>query len=196
MKERFLKIAAFCLAIVACTLVAGTQEADYAGVESCKICHNPPGDGTPFKQWSESKHAHAIDGLKTDAAIAAAKERGIDGAPHEAWECLRCHVTAFDVETKRPPAKIAVLQGVQCETCHGPMSLHVADAKKAKLTKKEIDTSKITVQPTAELCVTCHNSESPTWDETRYTREDGTTTGFDFEQAYAKIQHFKDGKSE
>jgi hypothetical protein len=194
MKKKAWIVSMAAATIAAWTYAVSAQDAEYTGAESCKICHNPPGDGTPFKQWSESKHAHAFEMLKSDAAIAAAKDRGIEGAPHEAADCVRCHVTAYDVETKKTPAKISMAQGVQCETCHGPMSLHVADAKKAKLQKKEIDAALFAVQPAKELCVTCHNTESPTWDETKYTLADGTTVGFDFDQAYAKIQHFKDGK--
>ena len=39
------------------------------------------------------------------------------------------------------------------------------------------------------MCATCHNPESPTWDPKRYTLEDGTTAGFDFDQATKRIAH-------
>ena len=38
-------------------------------------------------------------------------------------------------------------------------------------------------------CTLCHNDTSPTWKPDRYTLSDGTTTGFDVEQAYEKIKH-------
>ncbi|MFH0909300.1 MAG: hypothetical protein V1929_11100 [bacterium] len=42
-----------------------------------------------------------------------------------------------------------------------------------------------------ESCTLCHNDKSPSWKADRYTLEDGSKVGFDFEQAYEKIKHEK-----
>ena len=39
------------------------------------------------------------------------------------------------------------------------------------------------------LCETCHNERSPFWDPGRYPLPDGSTAGFDTEQAVQKILH-------
>ena len=62
--------------------------------------------------------------------------------------------------------------------------------------KDEIDDSmemKILI-PNVKTCLKCHNDESPTWDPEKYTLEDGTKAGFDFEQAFATIAHFNPKK--
>ena len=45
--------------------------------------------------------------------------------------------------------------------------------------------------PDAEsgICEHCHNEASPTFDPRRYTLPDGSTTGFDYDQALDKIAH-------
>ena len=43
--------------------------------------------------------------------------------------------------------------------------------------------------PDKNLCVKCHNDQSPTWKADRYALADGTKVGFDFEQASKKIAH-------
>jgi len=37
--------------------------------------------------------------------------------------------------------------------------------------------------------VTCHNDDSPAWNPRRYKLADGTHSGFDCDQAVAKIAH-------
>lgn len=165
------------------------QGEDLAGHSSCKVCHNKSAEGEQWNKWSKEKHALAFKTLETDEANAIAKEQGLTVPAAEAPECLRCHVTAYE-KGKELPAKIKMADGVQCESCHGPSADHVADAKKALLKKDEsIDLSAGRTPPGAEVCEVCHNPESPTWDPERFTREDGTKAGFDFEAAWKMIAH-------
>src|SRR5690606_29793545 len=114
----------------------------------------------------------------------------------EAPECLRCHVTAYKKDAELP-AKIKLEDGVQCETCHGPSGQHVADAKKAMLKKDDsIDLTAGRERPTSKVCEECHNPDSPTWNPERYTKEDGSKAGFDFEAAWKEIAHNNPKKSE
>jgi hypothetical protein len=164
------------------------QDAEYVGHASCKMCHNKAAEGEQHNKWSQSKHAKAFETLKTDHAKEVAASLNIEKPPAEAPECLRCHVTGYDMEEKALPAKLKAADGVQCEACHGPSGDHVALARKA-LTDKTIDVTVGRDQASEENCKTCHNTDSPTWDTTRYVLEDGTTVGFDYEQAWKMIAH-------
>ena len=41
----------------------------------------------------------------------------------------------------------------------------------------------------AKICTDCHNDESPSWDPKKFKLADGSTVGFDYEQAKKKIEH-------
>lgn len=160
----------------------------YIGSSKCKICHNAKKDGEIWNVWKASSHAKAFETLSSEEAIAVAKEKGIAKPPSEAPECLKCHVTAADPATGAVPAGVIAKDGISCEACHGPGSLHQEDGKKKKK-GEEVDLSVNQHRPTEADCVKCHNADNPTWKEDRYTKEDGTKTGFDFKQAYEKIKH-------
>ena len=185
-------IAVFCVFIVGALAQPQPPEgAEYVGNQQCKICHNKPATGAQWTKWSEMGHSKAIEVLKTDEAKKVAADLGMDVAPHESPDCLRCHVTAYDVEKKAAPAALKMEDSVQCESCHGPASLHVEAAKKVMFSKEESDVELGSFLCPADdaTCRTCHNQESPTWKPDRYTLEDGTPAGFDFEQAWKKIAH-------
>lgn len=172
------------------------QDAEYAGHSSCKVCHNKSAEGEQWNKWSKEGHAKALETLKSDEANAIAKEKGLTVPAAEAPECLRCHVTAYKKDAELP-AKIKLEDGVQCETCHGPSGQHVADAKKAMLKKDDsIDLTAGRERPTSKVCEECHNPDSPTWNPERYTKEDGSKAGFDFEAAWKEIAHNNPKKSE
>jgi hypothetical protein len=173
---------------------------EYVGQSQCKVCHNSAKEGGQWDTWKATGHARAFEILKSEAAQKVAAERGLDKPAHEAPECLRCHVTGYDVAAAAAPAKIKPEEGVQCESCHGPSSEHLKDARVIKFSPEkiaEIDIMANKVHPDASLCAGCHNPDSPTWDTARYTLADGTTAGFDFEQAWKKIAHeFPEGVME
>lgn len=185
-------VLAAALALTAGLAQAQDDKAAYIGAEQCKVCHDKKPEGAQFSVWKDMMHAKAFETLKTDAAKKAAEERGITKPPHEAPECLKCHVTAYDVEAMAAPAKIKPELGVQCESCHGPGESHVADGRDVMFKKKTADEvdwmAKLTTIEEKD-CLECHNEESPTWNPEKYTKEDGTKAGFDFEQAKAKIAH-------
>jgi hypothetical protein len=120
------------LAIVFLSGSATAQDGpQYAGAASCKSCHQ-----AIYDAWASTKHARAIDRLS------AAERKG---------ECIGCHVTGS-------PAQIVAdgdspkFPGAQCESCHGPGSLHVVDPKvMTGLAKK----------PSERACTRCHNDTSP-----------------------------------
>lgn len=223
-----LKTACVIAAVVAMALVVfalapgamAAGEAEYVGHQACKVCHNKKGEGAQWSKWDAAPHSEAFEKLQTDEAKQVAEKAGVAKPPSEAPECLRCHVTAYDAKTGTVPEKIDMKDGVQCETCHGPASLHVAAAKKAMVSKDEnADLGQYLVKPkivymlgdqvvpeggdtaeavaNCELCTSkCHNPENPTWDPDRYTLPDGSKAGFYFPAAWGKISHARPEKEE
>ena len=172
--------------------VAQAQTLEYIGQDQCKVCHNKKAEGEQWAHWKASKHPHALELLKSPEAQAVATKIGLKTPPAESPECLKCHVTAYDVEKKAAPAKIKAADGVQCESCHGPASEH-AKAGKIVLFQKDkaagVDPKANILKQEEKVCTQCHNDTSPTWKADRYTLEDGTKVGFDYKQANAKITH-------
>jgi len=113
----------------------------YLGMEVCNRCH---GDLMP--RFILSTHFKAFDTLKQKGEEANAK-------------CLVCHTTGYgrfsgydaEAETKGGP----YLRGVQCESCHGPGTVHARDGSYVKSAR--------------ESCRACHTSEwSPHFDYETY----------------------------
>jgi hypothetical protein len=116
---------------------------NYAGSQSCAGCHR--GVHTAVM---DTRHAGALETLKEFELS--------DGTnTYSNWEtnssCLPCHTvgyglpTGFSTEGATPH-----LAGVQCESCHGPAGLHVADPFDLFVRpRKEIS---------AQLCGGCHQS--------------------------------------
>ena len=186
--DRALRLA-LCLAFVTgLASTASAREPQYVGAKKCKSCHGKELMGDQYSVWLKDPHHHAFETLKSEASLQIAQERGLTQPPHEADECLSCHVTAHGV----PPTQIAhqldPADGVQCESCHGPGREYrkkkiMSDREKA-LAKGLWD-----VGEDPAICTSCHNPESPTFDPKRYELSDGTHAGFDFEQATARIVH-------
>lgn len=117
-------------------------EAAFVGTAACKDCHS---EAVPI--WEGSKHSHAWTTLE---------EKG----KQYHLNCVGCHVTGYE----KPGGvcrldKVAGREGVGCESCHGPGSLHAQNPT----------TKNIVTEPTREVCVTCHNPEnSPHFDFATY----------------------------
>ena len=161
---------------------------DYVGVEKCRTCHEKELMGNQVRVWAEGPHRRAYETLTTQASVAIAKELGIETPPYQSDACLRCHVTAHGVSPVRIANPVELVDGVQCESCHGPGRDY---RKKKIMSDLEVATSKgLWDAGAAEaICAACHNPESPTYDEDRYVRADGTTIGFDFEIAKTRVPH-------
>lgn len=179
-----------CVAFLA-TSMAYAEDAAYMGNATCKMCHNKAEDGEIWNVWQNSKHSKALELLKTDEAKEVAKKVGVTAAPDQAPECLKCHVTGYDAaKDPKVPAKIDMANGVQCESCHGPASLHVPDGRARKMNHDmTVDIKAHIKKGDKAACAQCHNDKSPTWKADRYTLANGSKTGFDFDQAWKKIEH-------
>lgn len=106
---------------------------DYIGAKKCKMCHKK--DGT-FESWATTLHATAFDKL-TD-------EQKADE------NFLKYYTTGTTAKGK-------LLEGVQCEACHGPG----ADYKKKSIMEdREKAIAHGLIIPTEETCKSCHNEKA------------------------------------
>jgi hypothetical protein len=159
---------------------ASAEDFTYVGVKKCKSCHKKELIGNQYGEWQKAKHAGAFETLKGEEAVTVAKEAGIAGPPHEAKECLKCHVTAYgepaSAFAKKP---LTASEGVQCESCHGPGSGY---KKKKTMSDHDKSVAAGMWEPGKDekICTKCHNDESPSWDAAK---------GFDYEASKKEIAH-------
>ena len=184
-------VAGIAIGVLTLTAVpAGAEdEHQYVGVKKCRSCHKKELIGNQYGEWKEGVHAGAYKTLKGEKALEVAKEKGLTEPPHEADECLKCHVTAYGLDARRFAKKpLRHRDAVQCESCHGAGKDY---RKKKTHSDREKSISKGMWEPGKDekICTTCHNVESPSWDPAKYTLVGGTTVGFDFEQAKERIRH-------
>ena len=129
------------------------QKEGYSGEKHCKICHE-----SEHLQWTLTGHADAFRSVVRKGA-------------EDDENCVSCHVTGFGkkggytLETKRPPKH---LEGVQCESCHGPGHESCSGfTGKPPKKKKAAEWKKV--------CLTCHTKEE--------------SLDFVFAKRYARILH-------
>jgi hypothetical protein len=94
------------------------HEPTYTGAHYCgQECHNVTGHGDYFATWENTAHAAAYAGVESD--------------PYFNHDCFACHTVGWgDVNEDGwirhnggfDEVPIERLQGVQCESCHGPLS--------------------------------------------------------------------------
>jgi len=165
-----------------------TLEHEFIGARKCKKCHGKELMGDQSGIWRKGLHRSAVDTLAKPASLVIARKKGLTALPQEAPECLVCHATAYGVPADKIWKPLDLKEGVQCESCHGPGR----DYRKKKV-MDDLDEARAKGlwDPDAEsgICEHCHNEASPTFDSRRYALPDGSTTGFDYDQALDKIAH-------
>jgi hypothetical protein len=123
-------------------------EASYVGREQCEDCHAPE---TEF--WKTTVHAGAWKTL-------------VDRGQELDLDCIGCHVTGWDKRGGSNLVHNDTLRDVQCETCHGPGSIHVAKGGNEK-------PAAIRRNPPESFCAReCHTKEhSDTFQYEAYLRD-------------------------
>jgi hypothetical protein len=123
-------------------------QASYTGGEACSDCH---AEAAEF--WAKTVHAQAWKTLE-------------DRGQQFDLDCIGCHVTGWDRPGGSNLAHNDKLRDVQCETCHGPGSIHVAKGGTEK-------PAQIRLAPEADLCASqCHTKEhSDTFQLEAYLRD-------------------------
>lgn len=123
--------------------------ASFVGEAACASCHS-----AAHAHWRDTPHAGAYDTL-------VAREKHFD------LECVSCHLTGYQQPGGSSLGFSDGLTAVQCESCHGPSSLHAA----APSTHAPSHT--ITRESAELTCIGCHNAEH--------------SPSFDFDSYYARI---------
>lgn len=158
------------------TFILAQTEHGYVGAEACGMCHKTEKQGSQLSIWQNSDHSKAYQTLKTEKADQIAKEKGFTTPAVETPECLKCHVSGYNIDAKLLGKKFKMEDGVQCETCHGPG----ADYKDMKVMKDKdlsVKNGLILHDKLESFCIGCHNVESPTF------------VDMNIEEAYNKIKH-------
>jgi len=158
------------LILLVLTLFSGTtlmaQQFKYIGAPKCKMCHMKPAKGDQYGAWEKGPHASAMKTLANEQSKKIAAEMGI-ADPTTDPACIKCHSTVGHIEANLV-AGIKMEEGVSCESCHGPGSRY----KGASIMKsRELSLKNGLILPTEEVCVTCHNEESPTYKPFNYAEK-------------------------
>ena len=126
----------------------GTGEARYVGGKECEECHEEAAES-----WQKRGHGRAWATLDKIG-------KALD------YDCIGCHVTGWDKPGGSTLAFSDGLRDVQCETCHGPGSLHIEvddDDELFRATTRRV--------PPESVCLECHTSDhSDLFDYEAYLR--------------------------
>jgi hypothetical protein len=126
---------------------AGPGRAAFVGDKACARCHQ-----RETSLWSTTVHAHAWKTL-------------VDAGKTADDECVGCHVTGYGEVGGSSLGYTRNLEKVQCESCHGPGSLHVASDGVE-------DPPAVRRQTTAATCTRCHTEKhSDTFQYEAYLRD-------------------------
>ncbi|HXX92178.1 MAG TPA: cytochrome c family protein [Planctomycetota bacterium] len=161
------------------------EDAAYVGSKSCQKCH--------FKEygsWLKTKMALTFKALKPNEAVEGKKKSNLDPAKDYSKDpkCLVCHVTGYGkpggypavVEgkewTAEEKARATLMEGVGCESCHGPGEKY-SPYKKDNKEYKWADLVKLgAIHPDEKNCALCHNKESPSYVEFKFAEKIGKDT--------------------
>lgn len=150
--------------------------ATFVGAAQCGECHSQA-----YEKWQETPHAQAFESLKHPRH--GNPDYGITRI-YDA-ECLACHVTGWEPQkvlrfesgfintefatTELEKMQGEILQGQQCESCHGPGSQHVALIEAGK-TDEALAEVRVTLEQAKDrVCYSCHDVDnSPNFEFDKY----------------------------
>ncbi len=191
---RILAVTVLSLAIVAGAMVVSSEsrpalacprleDAKFVGSKTCQKCHFKE-----YSSWQKTKMAQAFASLKPGGAPEGRKKANLDPAKDYTKEagCVACHVTGYGKPGGYPEvgkdwseeekARAALLEGVGCESCHGPgekYSVYKKDNKEYKWA----DLVKLgAIHPDQKTCASCHNEKSPTYVKFDFAEKIGKDT--------------------
>jgi hypothetical protein len=123
-------------------------QASYVGMAACADCHDEQ-----VQFWKKTVHAQAWKTL-------------VDRGQQFDYDCIGCHVTGWQQPGGSNLAHNENLRDVECETCHGPASIHVAKNGEEK-------PKAVILDPPENLCANqCHTKEhSDTFQHDAYLRD-------------------------
>jgi hypothetical protein len=119
----------------------------FVGMAKCAACHKPA-----MMFWRGTVHARAWKTL-------------VEAGKQADYKCVGCHVSGYGQVGGSSLGHTAELQSVQCETCHGPGSVHVAE-------KGLEEPPSMQLEVPSPTCATCHNEHhSDTFQYAAYLRD-------------------------
>jgi hypothetical protein len=126
---------------------AEAGQAKFLGDAKCVSCHK-----AAARSFATTRHAQAW------RTLVKAKKTGQE-------DCVSCHVTGYGEIGGSSFGFTKGLENVQCETCHGPGSIHVEKRGKESPFAGQLKTPE-------SLCVRCHNEKhSDTFQYEAYLRD-------------------------
>ncbi len=154
----------------------------FVGAEQCGECHTEA-----YEIWEKTPHARAFESLKH--AREGQKDYGITRI-YDA-ECLACHVVGWEpkqalrytsgflneefARNEAERERSQLLQGSQCENCHGPGSRHVELAESDEL-DEDHKLMEVTLETAKKsLCNRCHDLDN--------------SPNFQFDEYWEKVKH-------
>jgi len=147
MKRLDQRVAAMNLAHAAPPPPPEDGRAFYVGMTKCTRCH-----AAAAAFWRNTVHAHAWQTL-------------VEGGKQADYKCVGCHATGFGQVGGSSLGFTRRLESVQCETCHGAGSLHVAGEGNEEPLAIKRDTPET-------VCVGCHTEQhSDTFQFQAYLRD-------------------------
>ncbi len=154
------------------TLTGDESPYSYVGSKKCKKCHIKE-----YKSWAETRMAKAFEILKPGNSKEAKEKFSVDVNKDFTQDpkCLKCHTTGYgesdgyvvpDPNDKKSVRKAKKLEGVGCESCHGPGSEYVKVFDEILKSKRKYKVDELYSVGLAKIgeptCKDCHNDESPT----------------------------------
>ena len=113
----------------------------YVGAKKCASeCHNNEKMGFQYNLWKISGHSNAYKDLSSRKAKVYARKANIAGNLLESPACLKCHVSAGNLDSTYLTPTYNKEEGVTCEACH----------------KHDYETK--TYLPLEADCQKCHNN--------------------------------------
>jgi formate-dependent nitrite reductase cytochrome c552 subunit len=161
------------------------EPAAFVGSKSCQKCHFKE-----FGSWQKTKMALSFKSLRPNEAVEGKKKANLDPAKDYTKDakCVACHVTGYGkpggypaiVEgkewTAEEKARATLMEGVGCESCHGPGEKY-SPYKKDNKEYKWADIAKLgAIHPDDKNCSLCHNKESPSFAEFKFADKVGKDT--------------------
>jgi hypothetical protein len=159
------------------------DDARYLGSKSCQKCHYKE-----YASWQKTSMAKAFESLKPNTVLEAKKRASLDPTKDYTKEsaCVACHVTGYGKPGGYPEvgkdwsaeeiARAASMEGVGCEACHGPGELYSPLKKENKDYKWSEIIPVGAVHPDAQTCTSCHNKQSPSFQEFKFEDKIGKDT--------------------
>jgi len=146
----------------------------YVGSNRCKTCHRKQ-----YKSWKKGKKFNALALLLPGNAMEIKQKYDLDPQTDYSKDesCVTCHTTGFghaggyaipSATDEKAARKMPGVAHVGCESCHGPGSQYVTlhgqiMAAKRKYKSEEIFTKGLR-RINEQVCLSCHNDTSPTYD--------------------------------